>query len=96
MPWAWTPPAKEKSSGGANNGKKGHGEGSGGAKTAPGSGGAAADAKVVAAFQKQVAELTKEKQAAAKAAADPKKHWTCTHCGDTRCHLGWAPEPIWF
>ncbi len=28
-----------------------------------------------------------EKKAAAKVAADAKKHWTCTHCGDTRCFV---------
>jgi hypothetical protein len=85
MPWAWSSPAKEQNKGG----KKGNGKGGGGAKATAGSGGAAADAKVIAALQKQMAELLKAStaKAAAKPAADPKKHWTCTHCGDTRCFL---------
>ena len=84
MPWSWTSPAKAAGKGTGNKGGSG-----GGSPKASGSGGAAADSLKAAneTLKKQIAKMEAEKKAAAKAAADAKKHWTCTHCGDTRCFV---------
>ena len=89
MPWSWTSTAKAA---GKDKGK-GKGGGGNGSQTAAGSGGAAASSwKQTDSLNKanqRIAKLEAEKkaatQAAARAAAAAKKHWTCTHCGDTKC-----------